>query len=259
MNTSSQNSLQEHRTLTAIVFLRKSFQSLRDICQTISQDYSGVSVTNADSMTFIVGNQQVEANLSIDPFDLEILKRRSLVSAWWPSAAQDLAIHGGFVKLSFESHEKNRISDALLLTRLCNSLVTSLDALGVDWCDGVLHKASDFVYLASRISPDTLDSSLWINIRAIKNEDGSAVLYTYGMDLLERGDIEIDRFSTDPTQMIGYVCDLVNHLLSRDEHLNEDDLLLGPNGEKARVRVGESFVVPGDLVLKIDLLLPNGR
>jgi hypothetical protein len=128
------------------------------------------------------------------------------------------------------------IDRRLLLTRLVSAVVSGSDAVGVYWGDGALVlEPGMFVQVASTAGPKDLPIPIWIDFRLVKNEDDSFRCFTTGMAPLGFLEIEVEKSSLPPGELLEFIGDTACYILNSRLQIPDGDTMGRTATEKYKV------------------------
>jgi hypothetical protein len=147
----------------------------------------------------------------------------------WPTVARDLAPHQAHLAIAASHDGGNVLNLAADLTKAVTSLLSVSDSIGVAWLNGpVVNAARDFVGIASEMFEiDALPLILWI---AIAWNPEAHLVHTKGMAQFGAAELFLAEQPEPATEMVAYLFDLANYVLTSGNVLLEGETIDGPKG-----------------------------
>lgn len=147
----------------------------------------------------------------------------------WPSAKRDLALHGAHIGVAATFDGGDALTAASDLTKFVVSLLKISDSVGVAWLNGpVLFPTKDFLDIATELlAIDKRPFILWVAAHWIPE---GRLIYTKGMAQFGAPEIFLAEQSGMSSEMVTYLFDLVNYVLTSGNALLDGETIDGPNG-----------------------------
>ncbi|TWT89590.1 hypothetical protein [Stieleria varia] len=234
------------------------FPSAGEIADALRDRYKGslnptVLVDSENGIGHSFGNTMGVVQFLDFPIPAWDLAPRCETAYWWPEAAAALSDHTCHLIVQLIQDLDDRIPKVLLLTRYLAEIVKRTTSVGVYWGEGLLRSAESFLDLESTVAPTTLAPELWVDFQIHPNDAGVEQFYTYGMNILGRLEIEVDRFSLPREAMLTYARGLAKKVLEQDLVLAYDSWIDGPDGKPIRVTHGDTFLPCDGRVCKLQM------
>jgi hypothetical protein len=130
----------------------------------------------------------------------------------------------------------------IILTKVVGAVLADTDALGVYWGEGTLvHEPSEFRKRAATASANDIPGSLWIDVRVEKNGDGTFRCFTTGMAPLGFLEIEVEKSTLPPDELLGFIGDTTCHIVNNRLQIPDGDTMGRTATEKYKVQHGRSM------------------
>jgi hypothetical protein len=196
-----------------------------------------------ESAVFRWGPGPIAVALKTDPIAWEELEEACEAAWWWEGAAEKLQGHKARLLVSLAPSLEDPIDRHLRLTQVVAAVVAGNESvLGVYWsAAGIVHEPRAFVEQAAEITRESLNPTLWIQMRIAPNDDESWALYTTGMEAFGRPEIEIASTSRQPSEIYELCAEVIGYLLVSGEELAEGGMISRSDEEQIEVRYGPSM------------------
>lgn len=235
-----------------------AFPSADEVADALRERYDGslnptVLVDSENGIGHSFGNTMGVVQFRDFPIPSWDLAPRCETAYWWPDAATALSSHTCHLVVQLIQDLGDRIPKVILLTRYLAEIVKRTTTVGVYWGEGLLRSTESFLELESTVTPRTLTPELWVDFQIHPNDAGVEQFYTYGMNVLGKLEIEVDRFSIPHDEMLAYARGLAKNVLEQDLELADDSLIDGPAGKPIRVTHGDTFLPYDGRVCKLQI------
>jgi hypothetical protein len=98
-------------------------------------------------------------------------------------------------------------------------------------------------------SPEAPPLYLWVDLRAIRNKDGTTGLFTTGLSALGHMEIELPRIEMDPGELREWLLNIMYYLLENGPVLKHGETIGMSEEQKIRIRhCPSSFGHPGKVI-----------
>jgi hypothetical protein len=155
---------------------------------------------------------------------------------WWPEATARMKSHKAHVMVALMGDSGDLITRHIQLTHLVAAIAATADAAGVYWGSGtVVHEPQAFQEQSAGLSPDNLEPQLWIDMRLAQNDDGSYRYFTTGMSFFDHLEIEIDRATLDPEEILDFCYSIINYILTSGVTIKHGETIGRSAREKIKV------------------------
>jgi hypothetical protein len=146
------------------------------------------------------------------------------------------------------------LGEGLFLTRVIAACVESYDAVGVYWGHATtVHSPEFFLKYAKTASAENPPALLWVGfLRSQGEKEGTTSLFTRGLDVLGRMEIEVVDSSKKPSEILERVADLSSYLLRKGNVIGDGQTLPLAGDEKLKVRHADSALDREGKVLRIE-------
>lgn len=176
-------------------------------------------------------------------------------SLFWPKAREELAKHKSHLIVTVLGDFASALGEGLFLTRVIAACVESYDAVGVYWGHAtVVHSPEFFLKYAKTASAEDPPTLLWVGfLRSAGEKEGTTSLFTRGLDVLGRMEIEVVDSSRKPSEIFERVADLSSYLLKKGNVIGDGHTIGSDEKEKITAHHADSALDRKGKVLRIDL------
>jgi hypothetical protein len=177
-----------------------------------------------------------------------------LATAWmWPPdpPIEDVKRHRSHLLITMHGGTEDVVRRRLLLTAVTALAAKQPGVMAVYWPEGtlVVHPPL-FAEMAAAInSPAAPPLYLWVDLRAIRNEDGTTGLFTTGLTALGHKEIEIPRIDMEPGELREWLLNIMYYLLENGPVLKDGETIGTTADEKITIRhCASMFGHPGEVI-----------
>lgn len=235
-------------TLPSPVVLIQGFKALSGI----SVDLASLQSKNGN-IVFEIGNDNAAIALMPAPIPWSNLEGPCATAWWWPDATEKMRRHTNHILVALVGDKGDLIQRCLTLTHLTAAVAGQVDAAGVYWGGGTLvHDPQVFIEQAKVISPSNLPLHLWIDFRLEQNGDESYRLFTTGMKVFDRKEIEIPHSTKLPTEIFNFAHAIADYVITSGKTIQEGETIGRSEGEKVRVSYAPSMWDAKTLAMHLD-------
>ena len=174
--------------------------------------------------------------------------------AWyWPEARRELARHTSHLIVALVDEGRDLVAKGMKLTRLCAALLANDAAVGLQWGGSrQVHAPVSFRELAQQMAVDDLPLYLWIDFRVEKIQEDQWRLFTTGLEVFGRREIEVPHFRGEPQQLVNHVYNIAHFQIEKLQGMSEGDTIGLPGDVQATVHEGTSFAGDDQPVLRVE-------
>lgn len=195
-----------------------------------------------ESAVFRWGPGPIAVALKSEPIPWEDLEDACQASWWWEGAAEKLQGHKAHLLVSLAPSDEDSVDRHLRLTRVVDAILSHCEARGVYWpAAGIVHEPQTFQEQVTELSRDSLNPTLWVNMRISPNDDESWSLFTTGMDAFNRPEIEIASTRHQPSEVYELCAEVIGYLLASGEEVADGGVISRTDEEQIEVRYGPSM------------------
>jgi Domain of unknown function (DUF4261) len=220
--------------------------------------YMDKSVSNIDPgkegiFSFDVGDEFFVLALMPAPYPASDMDG-PLATAWmWPQSPpiENVKRHRSHLLITMHGGTADLVRRRLLLTAVTALAAKQLGVMAVFWPEGTLVVYPPvFIEMAETInSPIAPPLYLWVDLRAIRNEDGTTGLFTTGLTPLGQKEIEIPRIDMEPGELREWLLNIMYYLLEKGPVLKHGQTIGISADHKVRIRHCASiFGHPGEVI-----------
>jgi hypothetical protein len=166
------------------------------------------------------------------------------VTAWhWPEATDVMRPHRAHVIVAAMGHEAlDPVERSLLATRAAAAVAETHGATGLYWGNGtVVNPADRLIEMTREASADDPPVLLWVEARYGREDDGSGLAFTTGMESLGHKEFEIRRTHRPPEEVVEMLLDLCLYVLKRGPILLHGQTFGRTAEERMKIRHGPSM------------------
>ena len=188
------------------------------------------------NLIFPFGDSQVAVSLMPAPIPWSQLEGPCATTWRWPEATEKMRKHTNHFLVAILGGSMPAVERRILLTRLVSAVVSTTDAIGIYWGEGtVVHEPEEFLELARSAKSNDIPGPLWLDVRVELNEDGSYRCFTTGMAPLGFLEIEVQKSSLEPDELMEFIGDTACYIVNSRQHI--------PAGNTMGRSATEQFVV----------------
>ena len=220
---------------------------------------SGVSVDLASlqakegNIVFEIGNDWATIALMPAPMPWSSLEGPCATAWWWPDATEKMKRHRGHILVALVGETGNLLQRCLTLSHLTAAVALLTDAAGIYWGGGALvHEPQVFIEQTKDISLGNLPLHLWIDFRLEQNEDGSCRLFTTGMKVFDKLEIEIPRSTKRPAEILNLARAIAEYVLMSEKMVREGETIGRSESEKIKVSYAPSMCDSAITAMRLD-------
>jgi hypothetical protein len=146
------------------------------------------------------------------------------------------------------------VERSLLATRAAAAVAQTHGATGVYWGNGtVVNPADRFIETARTASADEPPVLLWVEARYARDDAGSAVAFTTGMEPLGHKEFEIHRTRRSPGDVLKMLLDVCLYVLRAGPVLKHGQTFGRTADERLKIRHGPSMHEGRGTVIILDM------
>jgi hypothetical protein len=189
-------------------------------------------------VSFNLGDEFVALALMPVPYpDME----GPLATTWmWPPEPpiEDVKQHESHLLVTMIGGEGDPVRRRLKLTAVTALAAKQPGVMAVYWPEGTMVSYPPvFIGMAETInSPDAPPLYLWVDLRAVRNEDGTTGLFTTGLTQLGHMEIEIPRIKMEPGELREWLLNIMYYLLEKGPVLQHGQTIGMSAEQKIRIR-----------------------
>ena len=248
-----------NRMLLSMVALdNPSLPVAQEMLQTLAS-LSGTTVNpkaveaKQSSLSFPFGGDTAAVALMPLPIPWSNLEGPCAMAWWWPEAGAKLRGHNSHLLVALRGESGDAVRRSLALTHVTAAIAAHVDAAGIYWGGGrLVHDPQVFLEEARGASLDDLPLPLWIDFRVEANEDGTLRLFTTGMKVFDKMEIEIPRSRHDPTEVFNFACAIAEYILARGAEIRDGHTVGRSEDEKIPAAHAPSMWDGKMTVLRLD-------
>ena len=204
-------------------------------------------------IVFGIGNDWATIAVMPAPIPWSNLEGPCATAWWWPDATETMKRHGGHILVALVGETGHVLQRCLTLTHLTAAIALLTDATGIYWGGGTLvHEPQVFIGQAKDISLGNLPLHLWIDFRLEQNEDGSCRLFTTGMKVFDKMEIEIPHSTKAPAEILNLAHAIAEYVLTSEKMIREGETIGRSESEKVKVSYAPSICDSEITAMRLD-------
>lgn len=203
--------------------------------------------------SFQVGDELVALGLMPAPYPAKDLEGPLATSWMWPkqSPIENVKRHRSHLLVTMMGGAADPVRRRLILTAVTALAARQPGVTAVYWPEATLvHFPKVFVEMADGISsPEAPPLYLWVDLRALRNPDGTIGLFTTGLSPLGHMEIEIPRIDMPAGELREWLLNIMYYLLENGPVLKHGQTI-GMSAEQ-KIRISHSpshFGHPGKVI-----------
>ncbi len=212
---------------------------------------SGINRGDGGVFSFDVGDEFLALALMPTPFpELE----GPIATSWmWPRQPpiETVKRHRSHLLITATGGAADPVRRRLVLTAVTALAAKQPGVMAVYWPEAALVLFPPvFVNMAEKIdSPEAPPLYLWVDFRALRNEDGTTGLFTTGLSALGHMEIEIPRIDMLPGELREWLLNIMNYLLENGPVLKDGQTIGMTAEQQIHIRhCPSSFGHPGTVL-----------
>lgn len=193
-------------------------------------------------VTFNVGDELFALALMPAPYpELD----GPIATTWlWPPEppAHTLKKHRSHLLITMMGGGADPVRRRLTLTAVTALAARQTGVMAVHWPEATLVIFPQvFIDMAEKItSPESPPLYLWVDLRALRNEDGTTGLFTTGLPALGHMEIEIPKIDKEPGELREWLLNIMYYLLEKGPVLKHGETIGMSAEQQIRIRHGAS-------------------
>jgi hypothetical protein len=214
---------------------------------------SGIERGDGAVFSFNVGDEFLALALMPAPYPAAELEGPIATSWMWPAepSIEGVKRHRSHLLITMTGGSADPVCRRLILTAVTARAAKQPGVMAVLWPEAALVVFPPvFVEMAQTInSPQAPPLYLWVDLRALRNEDGTTALFTTGLTPLGHMEIEIPRIDMDPGELREWLLNIMYYLLENGPVLQDGQTIGMTAEQKIRIRHCPSvFGHPGKVI-----------
>jgi hypothetical protein len=215
------------------------------------QAVAGINRGDGGVFSFDVGDEFFALALMPAPYpDLD----GPIATSWmWPRhpPIENVKRHRSHLLITATGGAADPVRRRLVLTAVTALAAKQPGVMAVYWPEATLVLFPPvFVNMAEKInSPEAPPLYLWVDLRALRNEDGTTGLFTTGLSALGHMEIEIPRIDMEPGDLREWLLNIMYYLLENGPVLQHGQTIGMTAEQQIRIRhCPSSFGHPGTVI-----------
>jgi hypothetical protein len=212
---------------------------------------SGINRGDKGMFSFDLGDEFLALALMPAPYpDLE----GPIATSWmWPPQPpiESVKRHRSHLLITMTGGAEGPVQRRLILTAVTALAAKQRGVMAVYWPEATLvHFPPVFVEFAKEFnSPEMPPLYLWVDLRAIRNKDGTTGLFTTGLSALGHKEIEIPSIDMEPGELREWLLNIMYYLLENGPVLEHGQTIGMTAEQQLRIRhCRSSFGHPGTVI-----------
>jgi uncharacterized protein (TIGR03067 family) len=171
----------------------------------------------------------------------------------WPGGREEAAKHRSHVIVTNMGGEaESPVESAIEVTRLALVALKLFDGTGVYWGNArVCNSRKVFEGFCADMSQEHMPVPMWLRFQPVRPSDNEFGIYTFGMRQFGLMDIEVDRSTMKPQELVEFVSNIAHYLIQSGPVIEDGNTVGGSEDERILVHHRPSTIEPGRLVYKI--------
>lgn len=244
--------------ISALMLEGDSFPVDAFLKQAAKTPMAGKSVSNIQRgdgsvFSFNVGDEFVAMALMPAPYPSNDL-HGPLATTWmWPPEPpiEDVKHHRSHLLVTMMGGSADPVRRRLILTAVTALAAKQAGVMAVYWPEATLVIFPPvFINMAETIdSPDVPPLYLWVDLRAVQNQDGTTGLFTTGLVPLGHMEIEIPSIDMEPGELREWLLSIMYYLLENGPVLKHGQTIGMTAEQQIRIRhCASCFGHPGKVI-----------
>lgn len=214
---------------------------------------SGIDRGEGGVFSFEVGDEFLALALMPAPYPATELEGPIATTWMWParSPIENVKQHRSHLLITMTGGAADPVRRRLILTAVTALAAKQPGVMAVYWGEATLVIYPPlFVDMAEKInSPDAPPLYLWVDLRVLRNKDGSTCLFTTGLSPLGHMEIEIPQIEMDPGELREWLLNIMYYLLENGPVLKDGETIGMSEEQQIRIRhCPSSFGHPGKVI-----------
>jgi hypothetical protein len=203
--------------------------------------------------SFDVGDELLALALMPVPYPAADLEGPIATSWMWPPQPpiENVKRHRSHLLITMTGGTADPVRRRLILTAVTALAAKQPGVMAVYWGEATLVIYPPvFVNMAEKInSPQAPPLYLWVDLRALRNDDGTTGLFTTGLSPLGHMEIEIPRIEMEPGDLREWLLNIMYYLLENGPVLKDGQTIGMSAEQQIRIRhCPSSFGHPGKVI-----------
>jgi len=177
-----------------------------------------------------------------------------IATTWlWPRQPpiDQIKSHRSHLLITANGGAADPVKRRLLVTAVTALAAKQAGVMAVYWPEATLvHFPPLFIAMAEKLnSPEAPPLYLWVDMRALRNEDGTTGLFTTGLTALGHMEIEIPRIEMAPGELREWLLNIIYYLLEKGPVLKHGQTIGMTAEQQIKIRhCPSSFGHPGTVI-----------
>lgn len=233
--------------ISAVLLEGESFPTDTFLAHVAKARFAGKSAAKIERgdgqvFSFQLGDELVVLGLMPAPYPAKDLEGPLATSWMWPKQPpiQSVKRHRSHLLVTMTGGAANAVQRRLVLTAVTALAARQPGVVAVYWPEATLvHFPKVFVEMANGMnSPESPPLYLWVDLRAIRNPDGTIGLFTTGLAPLGHMEIEIPRIDMPAGELREWLLNIMYYLLENGPVLKHGQTI-GMSAEQ-KIRISHS-------------------
>ena len=191
-----------------------------------------------NNLVFPLGDAQVAVSLMPGPIPWSSLEGPCATAPSWPEAAEAMRRHKYQLVVAVIGGTIEAVERRVILTRLVGAVASDTDAVGVYWGEGTLvHEPKQFVREAKAVSADDIRGRSGLTCGLRKTPTARSAALRPDWQPLGFLEIEIERATVPPEELMGFVGDTACYVVNRRLHIRDGETMGRTPTEQYKVRM----------------------
>ena len=239
--------MKDKKIRTGFVLLSDEGFNIKEFKRNLYRDWE-IMIKEEDQseiLIFEVSDIKVVCALINSPVPNKEAEENAMNNYLWKEGEEETAKHKAHIVVSVTKGE-NPIGNSIVFTMVVSSLLKLKNAIGIYQYPTVL-PYDFYIRCAEDLKEKVLPVLNWIYIGIYPSEKGFSA-YTCGMDYFDKDEIEVINSKTTPSELYGFIYDIVSYVLEYNAVLNDGETIGFSEKEKLPITKSKGVAVEGNSI-----------